>query len=223
MKPLRRRSPSHLLLCSRSCSRSPSTVLATRGAVALLAGAAVGCAREPEERLCPELAAGALVVSELRVAAAGKGGEASWLELFNASAQEVDLQGLGVRLLRLDGGAEQRLLIRRSLPLAAGAQLVLSQALDDARPPYAAYGFAIDAPGPFYAAAAVTVESCEQPVDRMTYAQLPAAASYALGSWPPVADGPEGNDAAAAWCADAGRAGAAMTPGTPGERNRPCR
>jgi hypothetical protein len=189
---------------------------------ALLGGALLGCVREPAERLCPEVRAGALVVSELRAAPAGSAGEASWIELFNASEHELDLEGLGVRLVRLDGGAEQRALVRRALPLAAGAALVLGQTRDDDRPAYAAYGFALDVPGPFYAAGAVAVESCEVLVDRMTYAKLPADASHALGAWPPAADG---NDEAAAWCPDAGRDGSAsaLSPGTPGEGNPPCR
>lgn len=169
----------------------------------------VGCAREPVERLCPEVAVGALVISELRI------GDETWVELYNASEADLDLLGVGVRVRRLDGGAEQRLLVRRELMLPAGQLAVLSQTRDEERPGYADYGFGADAPGPFYTTAAIAVESCERVVDQMTYGKLAAGASYALGAWPPSASG---NDEAAAWCADG-----EGEPGTPGERNPPCR
>ena len=176
-----------------------------------------GCVREPAERLCPEVEVGALVVSELRIAARRGGGEesATWIELFNASGAEVDLLGIGVRARRLDGGAEQRLLVRRELVVADGGWVVLSQTDDEARPDYADYGFGAVAAAPFYATAELAVESCERVVDRMTYGKLAVDASYALGAWPPSASG---NDEAAAWCADGSGA-----PGPPGERNSPCR
>jgi hypothetical protein len=193
-----------------------------------LLGAAVvmgaGCVREPVERLCPEVAEGALVVSELRIAPSRAGDSATWIELYNASEAELDLLGVGVRVRRLDGGAEQRLLVRRELVVPAGGLAVLSQMPDDARPAYADYGFGAEAPGPFYATGALAVESCEGVVDRMTYGKQPAEASYAFGAWPPSASG---NDEAAAWCADGDRAGEdegePATPGTPRERNPPCR
>jgi hypothetical protein len=203
--------PSTLLL-SPGPSRGPSSSgRHARGA--LLALVAGSCAREPAERLCPEAAAGALVVSEL--SAAPRGGDPpspSWIELFNASGDELDLLGVGVRMRRLDGGAEQRLLVRRSLVAPAGEAVVLSQSAEGQEPAFASYGFAADAPGAFYAAAVVTVESCEAELDRLTYARLPAAGSLSLGAWPPSA---EANDLAGAWCADA--------QGSPARRNQPCR
>lgn len=213
---------------SRRGARGSAAV--ARLALGLLPALA-GCVREPVERLCPEVAAGELVVSELR---AGKRGsaEVSWIELWNGGAQEIDLLGAAVRWRRLDGGAEQRALVRRSVPVAPGAHVVLGQVVDEARPAWLAYGFAADAPAPFYAAAAVEVESCERLVDRMTYAQLPARGSLALGD---EARSALGNDAAAAWCADAsagpppggddgGRGGESEDlVGTPGRANPPCR
>lgn len=183
---------------------------------------AASCVREPVERLCPQVAEGQLVVSELRAAKRG-GAEVSWIELFNAGGAEVELLGMGVRLRRLDGGAEQRLLVRREVAVAAGEYVVLGQVLDDERPAGIAYGFALDVPGPFYAAAAVELESCEVLVDRMAYGQLPAAASYALGVAPPSA---AANDAASAWCADSSEVEEGElegSVGTPGKANRSCR
>jgi hypothetical protein len=186
------------------------------GSVAICAG----CVREPAERLCPDVEVGALVVSELRVAASRGGADgATWIELFNASAAEIDLLGIGVRVRRLDGGAEQRLLVRRELVVAAGGLVVLSQTGEGARPGYADYGFGGDVTAPFYATAEIAVESCERVVDRMSYGKLAADASYALGAWPPSASS---NDEAAAWCAD-GDGDGDSAPGTPGERNPPCR
>lgn len=158
---------------------------------ALLAVAVAGCVREPAERLCPDVEVGALVVSELGAAPRG---EPSWIELVNATADELDLRGVGVRLRRLDGGAEQRILVREALFVGAGAPVVLRLEAS------------------FYAAGALRVESCEDELDLVTYAQLPAQGSLSLGEQPPSASG---NDRPEAWCVDA--------QGTPAERNRPCR
>jgi hypothetical protein len=184
--------------------------------------AAAGCVREPAERSCPELEEGQLVVSELRAGVRG-GAEPSWLELWNGGAAEVDLLGAAVRMRRLDGGAEQRALVRRSVVVAGGAYAVLGLVADEQRPAWVDYGFGGDAGSPLYAAGAVEVESCELTVDRMTYARLPERASLALGE---EARSAVGNDEAAAWCADARVASAGAggaTVGTPGEDNRACR
>lgn len=158
---------------------------------ALLVVAVAGCARAPVERLCPELEVGALVVSELGAAPRG---EPSWLELVNATADEVDLAGVGIRMRRLDGGAEHRSLVREELLVGPGAPVV------------------VRLEAPFYAAAALWLESCEVDLDRVTYAQLPARGSLSLGEWPPSSSG---NDRSEAWCTDA--------QGSPAERNQPCR
>lgn len=187
---------------------------------AMVGGA--GCVREPVERLCPDVEEGQLVVSELRVGKRG-GSEASWIELWNGGEAEVDLLGAAVRIRRLDGGAEQRALVRRSVVVAAGEYAVLGQVRDEARPAWVDYGVGPDAPSPLYAAAAVEVESCEVLVDRMTYAQLPAVASLALSE---EARSAAENDEAAAWCADASEASGGAggeTVGTPGKANRSCR
>jgi hypothetical protein len=146
----------------------------------------------------------------------------SWIELWNGGA-EIDLRGAAVRIRRLDGGAEQRALVRRSVVVAGGEYAVLGQVADEERPAWVDYGFGVDVPSPLYAAAAIEVESCEVMVDRMTYAQLPAMASLALRE---EARSAAGNDEAAAWCADASVAlegASGETVGTPGKANRPCR
>ncbi len=111
--------PSLCSPCSSCPSRgSGSPSAATCLGSALLAVAAASCVREPAERSCPEVAAGALVVSELGAAPRG---EPSWVELVNVAEHEVDLLGVGVRMRRLDGGAEQRSLVREERGGGAGA------------------------------------------------------------------------------------------------------
>ena len=53
--------------------------------------------REPAETVCPQLAAGDLVVSEVRGPQRPEDASGAWVEIFNASGREVDLLGIKVR------------------------------------------------------------------------------------------------------------------------------
>jgi hypothetical protein len=186
-----------------------------------LGSLAAGCAREPEDALCPELAAGALVVTEVRgpqtPADAGNG---EWIELYNASGGEVDLIGLRVRFRRKDGSSEVAILVRDHLPVAAGGRAVLGLFLDDAtRPAHVDYGFAVDFTESWLAAAAIDVESCGRRIDRAIYDLLPKQGTFALsGSGEPSA---AANDDPGSWCTDASTAGSVF-PGSPRQPNPPC-
>jgi hypothetical protein len=184
--------------------RGAALAVATAGA---LAG---GCARAPAERVCPELAVGALVLTELT---SGRRGEsAGWLELYNAGAEPVDLVGVRVRLRRLDGGAAQALLVRHTVEVDAGAYAALSLQRDEQRPAFAAYGLADGEPVAMPAVGAVSLESCERTLDEVRYARLPT--SLAPMAAPPRSAGAA---APAAWCEPASAAG------SPGQENGPCR
>ncbi|MEZ4361063.1 MAG: hypothetical protein R3B48_12840 [Kofleriaceae bacterium] len=187
-------------------------------ACAALACGAGACARPPAERWCPPLAQGDLRVSELYAGDRAQGWE-GWVEVFNATAQDVELLGLAVRLRRLDGGAEQRLLVRREVVLAGGGYGALSLSTDAGRAAFASYGLADVAPASLYPAGAVQLETCEVVVDRVRYAGLPSDGSLARGA---SSLGAAGGDDAGSWC-EARAASAAEPPGTPGEENGPCR
>lgn len=178
--------------------------------------AIAACVREPAERICPAIDVGDLVITELRLGS-GASGDSSWIELYNPRTQIIDLNGIQVRFRRLDGSAEQRFLVRRSIPLAAQSYAVLSQSHDEQRSNYATYGFADDAPAPWFTSAVVDVESCGLRVDRISYGSLPATASYSLWSAPPSAID---NDNPANWCRE--RSSGVTETGTPGMANPQC-
>lgn len=182
------------------------------------------CARDSITPICPAVAPGDLVISELRGAQSGGGADTwgAWVELYNASGAPLDLEGLHVVFTRLDGGAISRAIVRRPLPLAAGGYVVIGRDADDARPPRVDYGMGTDFADSFYTAAHVAVLACDVAIDELTYPSLPTQGTRALGAHPPDATA---NDDAARWCVDA-QANTDPTqhglPGSPGAENPPC-
>jgi hypothetical protein len=197
-----------------------------RGHVTLLtavaAGAAPGCVRDPVEQVCPALAVGDLVVTELRGDQEGATyGE--WIELYNASGETLALTGLEVRLRRLDGGAEETILVRGSgLEVPAGAYVTLGDFVTGDEPAHIDYGFAPDLGSALFDSGAVEVFACGELIDTAIYRNLPTAGTWAYGLAPPTADG---NDDEEAWCTD--DRDDPVDPelgirGTPQEENPPC-
>ena len=200
------------------------------GAIHLLAAGATGCERDMVPAICPAAGAGGLVITEIRGNQSGTTSDTlgQWIELYNASGGDLDLEGLTLDLRRLDGSDQGLVRVRRSLPVAAGAYVVLGRFDDATRPAYVDYGWAPDlltSSGQLrdiVSAGAIDADACEQQVDRVVFEALPAAGTYALGVSPPDADA---NDAAAAWCTDASDDDDPITrglPGSPGEANPPC-
>ena len=188
------------------------------GFVMTAAVAAAGCARDPAPAECPEVAVGELAVTEVRGPQTGADTLGTWIELYNASGRALDLRGLEVRFRKKDGSGETDVIVRRSVPMAAAAYVVLGLVADDAtRPSYIDYGFAADYHDSFLAAAAVDVQACGLRIDRMTYDVLPRSGTYSLGG-PPGADA---NDLPASWCTDATMVDTTF-PGTPQHANLPC-
>lgn len=178
----------------------------------------VGCARDPVEAICPPVSEGALVVTEIRGPQRPEDRDGPWIELFNATNAAVDLEGTKIRFRKKDGSSEIPVLVRRSLPVAAGEYSVLGLFFDidvvaDQTPPHADYGFRDDFDASWLDAAAVDVESCGTLIDRATYDALPDVGTFELGTMPPDADA---NNLATSWCFDPASAG------TPGEANTPC-
>jgi hypothetical protein len=168
----------------------------------MLAG---GCVRDPVAAVCPDLAPGDLAVTEIR--ASGTGDTlGSWVELYNASGQALDLKGVELRFRKPDGSSETDVTVRRSLPVGAGAYVVLGLFSDDdaVRPAYVDYGFVADFHVSWPSGSALDIDACGTKIDRVQYDSLPSSGTYSLGSTPPTADA---NDFATNWCTDATPAG----------------
>jgi len=179
---------------------------------------AVGCTRDPAEAVCPEIAEGALVITEIGGPQTGNDLLREFVELYNASGQTIDLLGIKVRFRRRDGSSEVAVLVRRSLPAAAGSYTVLGRDDDLDLETYLDYGFATDFSESWLGAAAVDVEACGTQIDRAIYDSLPRTGTYSLGSMPPTG---EANDLPANWCTDA-TINANSFPGSPQQANAAC-
>ena len=183
----------------------------------LLCTALCACAADPAEEICPEAAAGDLVVTELRGEQSGGDSWGQWIEVLNTSGAELDLHGVVVEVVSIDGGTRLRMLVRRALPVAAGERVVLGTPPDDAAlPDHMDYGFGADyeteSDGTeFPGAGAVSLSACAVELDRVVFDGLPT-----MGTWSLDDDG--------TWCADTtpGTGTELGLPGTPGAANTPC-
>jgi hypothetical protein len=182
---------------------------------AALAG---GCARDAVGE-CPAIGVGDLVVTEFRGPQSDMADQlGSWVELYNATSGSLDLEGIKVRFRTKDGSSEIDILVRRSVPIAAGGYAVLGLAFDGPDLPSAMnYGFADDFASQmrqsFLPAAAVDVESCGTRIDRAVYDVLPKLGVHSLGGTPDAT----ANDVPANWCDLEMPAG-----GTPQQANPAC-
>ena len=192
---------------------------------AILAVALSGCVREPLEQFCPTVAEGDLVVTEVRGPQSGSDTWGEWIELYNASAGEIALEGLQVRIRRIDGGADETIIVRPpGVTVAAADYVVLGKFDPDQPPDHVDYGYAIDMPGDLYDSAAIDVTACGAEIDRFIYRNLPSKGTWALDG-AITAPTAEGNDDDAAWCVDDVDVMDPMElgiPGTPGVMNRVC-
>lgn len=176
----------------------------------------VGCARDPVDAVCPAIAEGDLVVTEIRGPQDDQ--EGPWVEMFNASSGTIDLAGTKIRFRRKDGSSEIPVLVRRSVTVAPGDYVVLGLFFDvdivaDGTPAHVDYGFLDDFDGAWLSSAAVDVETCGALVDRATYDALPDVGTFSLGTMPPDADS---NNLSTSWCFDP------TVAGTPGAANNAC-
>lgn len=187
------------------------------GGAAVGVGEVAACSRAALEATCPALAAGELVITEIRGQQTGADELGQWIELENASGASVDLEGLEMHFQKLDGSAPATVVVRARRVVAAGAYAGLGRFPAGDEPAYVTYGFAGDFPSNLYAAGTIDLIACDVLIDRVSYADLPGQGSLALdGS---VAPDAVANDDPQAWCVDAGGDG---HPGTPLERNPAC-
>lgn len=183
------------------------------------------CTREPVDVQCPAVTAGDLVISEIRGDQSGEDTYGQWIEIFNATSSQVDLKGAQLSTQKLDGSGEGIILIRRSIPIAAGGYAVLGQFVDDdTLPDHVDYGYADDYDSDFHNSAAIDLRSCGDQIDRVIYHDLTGTGTWALdGAAEPDATT---NDDEANWCVDDRDTMPDPTmlgiPGTPGERNPAC-
>ena len=176
----------------------------------------VGCARDPAPAECPDVAVGDLVVTEIRGPQAAGDTLGVWVELYSVNA--VDLEGTKIRFRKKDGSSETDVIVRRSLPVAAGQYATLGLFSDDTtRPGYIDYGMLGDYTASFLPAAAVDVEACGVRIDRAVYDSLPKMGTYSLGGAPSA----DSNDLPASWCTNAAMDGTSY-PGTPQQANPAC-
>ena len=191
--------------------------------ILLLSGA---CARDPIDVACPDLAAGDLVVTEIRGVQPPEPGYGEWIELYNSSTETVDLLGLRVHLTRLVDGTAAATILLHDGPVEAppGAYLVLGAFPAGEEPAYVAHGYGDDFTDGLPNGAAVDLYSCGVLVDRMIYRELPAKGTWSFSG---AVDPPDGgmNDDEDAWCVDQTADADTETMGirgTPGEANIPC-
>jgi hypothetical protein len=182
---------------------------------------ASGCDREAEPLVCTELPAGDLVISEVR------GGpsvvdvtDGEWIELYNASAGPVELEGIAITIKALDGNPTFRLLLRHPHTVAAGDYAVVGKFEDAQRPSHVDIGWGNEPS--ILRAGVINLACAEDVIDQFAYgrpdldpllpdpaehrdsnppSQPPEAGrgTYALGVMPPDATA---NDDTANWCVD---------------------
>ena len=173
----------------------PRAVVPAAAALAL-----AGCVREPAEALCPELAAGDLVVTEVRGTQSPEDADGPWIELYNASGRTIDLIGIELRFRNGNGVPAGAVLIRRNLPAEPDSYTVLGS-FDQAS---------------WLDTAALDVATCGATIDRVSYS-LPRMGTFSLGGTPDA----DRNDFPMAWCNDRTQVGTSF-PGTPGNPNIAC-
>ena len=200
----------------------------------------LACERAPAGEICPRIEAGDLVISELRADQAEQDSFGHYLELYNASGRALDLQGVWIRQLALDG-SEQAFFIREPVELAAGGYAVIGPGLVDELPSWIDYGVGWDIAGgdpdtdayprelikASFPTGYFVVESCDEVIDEVFYPanSLPELGTLACGNAEQPPDAAANDEAGAGcWCVDADEPDVALPglglPGTPGRANR---
>lgn len=191
-------------------------------ALVACAALAAGCARDPDAELCPPVGAGDLVVTELR-GPQDPDSWGQWVELYNATGSDLDLEGTVIDLVSIDGGTRNRILIRASVSVAPGDYVVIGDFGDVTTPEHFDYdiGDVTTDFTTFPATGGITVRACDADVDAVIFPTLPTSGTWSLDGAPSAS----GNDDESAWCndtmpsTDPSKTG---LPGTPGAANHPC-
>ena len=173
----------------------------------------VGCVRDEDAALCPQISTNDLAVTEVRK---GDNPNGSWIEVFNTTDRSLDLKALTLRFAsRSDPNDQTEVLVRSSVPIDAKGYAVFGLFDEAMLPAHIDYGFLDDFHETFPTASGFDLKSCGKLIDRVAWDALPTTGTFSLGVMPPTA---AGNDLPANWCTDASMMGA----GTPGAANTPC-
>lgn len=184
----------------------------------LVAAGAPGCVRDPVDEVCPQLAEGDLVITEIGGPQTGADTLLPWVELYNATGASIDLLGTRLRFRKADGSSETDAIIRRTLTVAAGGYVTIGLDDDAALESYLSYGMSADFHTSWPTSAALDVETCGTRIDRVQYTTLPKAGTLSLGTRPPTATA---NDLPTNWCTDA-TLNTGSFPGSPQRANAAC-
>jgi hypothetical protein len=194
------------------------------GLIGLLAAwQGAGCERGPLELVCTPQAEGALVITEVSEA------DWRWIEIANPGAAEVELTGMRVQFMSLDGSGVAGFSLREEdLTLAAGGRFVMARFPAAQRPAWADFAYGDEQDADFPPGGILELLGCGQPdapIDRITWSDLPTGGSWAFdGGQTPSA---LANDSQASWCQDSHSQTLGAGPydtvlGSPGEGNPPC-
>lgn len=185
-----------------------------------LVASLVACAPEMARSEPCRGAAGELVFTEVFADPLGPDAGREWIEVYNASAAPLDLDGLSLRHSREDG-SRARVHVMRPVLLGAGEYLVLGNAPPELTPPHVGYGYGVElgelqngAPGRLELACGPVV------IDEVSYRPVRQSRSLALdGGDVPDA---QANDAPGRWCDTSAREVEPGAFGSPGSANEDC-
>ncbi len=159
-----------------------------------------GCDTDPLEVPCPDLAAGDLVVTEIRGPQTGADMYGEWIEVFNATNRTLDLAGLSVAITKLDGSSSLSFLVRTPTSVSPGGYVVFGRQDAGAEPSHVDYGYRTDVDSKLFDSGAVELTTCGTAVDLAVYRNLPNTGTLVLnGATAPDA---ENNSDEANWCID---------------------
>ena len=182
-----------------------------------------GCGREAieAEAQCETVSAGDVAISEIHANPDGGDGDGEYIELFNTSAEVVELDGLVLVSSRDDGSGavEHRL---RDAQISPGGYYVLGNAPPLELPPHLDYSYGSALGNLRNSDAALSLRCGDRTIDRVTYATTRDGQALELdgGSSPDS----ESNDDPDRWCF-AQNDGVEVWPGnygSPGAENRVC-
>ncbi|EDM81906.1 hypothetical protein PPSIR1_05548 [Plesiocystis pacifica SIR-1] len=210
---------------------SPARRLAYSG-LALLAACSLTACPEDDVEPCaddeagdscelPALLPGDLVLSEVLANPAGADDGLEWFEIYNASGEEQDLEGLTLVYSKTDGSGVKTHVINRTLLVPAGGYVVVADMLDEVAEVmgHVDYGYAGELGSFGNSGGYLAVDAGETVIDEIYYAEPTEGASRIFdGSQAPDA---VANDNLGSWC-DSTAVFAEDLLATPGAPNDVC-
>jgi hypothetical protein len=164
------------------------------------------------------LLAGDLVITEVMGNPEGEDEGAEWFEIYNASADLVDLTGL-VLVTSVEDGSSEKAHTMTERVIAADDYLVLGDTLPEFVPEHVDYGYGNDLGALRNTAGRIVLRCGATEVDEVIYGEMSSGRSSGLdGRIPPDYTA---NDDLANWC-DAMNEFSPGNFGTPGAENDPC-